>query len=115
MKEQAGRIFSRKRGPRKALLLSVTRALAKHEKIQTTMAKAKEIAPLFEHLVTMAKSDNLQTRRELLRYLDAPLVRKMLTEIGPRYRSRHGGYTRITKIGARQSDDAKMACIELVK
>lgn len=115
MKRQAGRILSRKKGPRKALLHSVARALAKHEKIQTTVAKAKEIAPLFERLITKAKHDNLQTRRELLRYFDAPLVKKMLLEIGPRYRGRQGGYTRITKIAARESDDAKMAIIELIK
>lgn len=114
MKKQAGRLLSRKKGPRKALLRSVARALATHGKIQTTEAKAKEVAPIFEHLIEEAKNDNLQARRNLLRYFDAPLVRKMVLEIGPRYRGRQGGYTRITKLGARKSDDAKMAIIELV-
>jgi len=115
MKRQAGRIFSREKGVRKALLLSIARALAQHEKIQTTHARAKEISPLFERLITKAKQDNLATRRELLRYFDAALVKKMVEEIGPRYRDRQGGYTRITKIGARKTDGSKTAIIELVK
>lgn len=115
MKKQAGRILSRKKGVRKALLLSIARALAREEKIQTTEAKAKEVSSLFERLITKARQDNLYARRELLRYFDSSLVKKMVEEIGPRYRERHGGYTRITKIAARQSDGAKMAILELVK
>ena len=115
MKRQAGRLFSRKKGVRKALLLSIARALAQKEKIQTSEAKAREIAPLFEHLITRAKQDTLVARRELLRYLDKTLVKKMVEEIGPRYRDRQGGYTRITKIATRKTDGAKMAIIELVK
>jgi len=115
MKRQAGRILSRKKGVRKALLLSIARALAQKEKIQTTLAKAQEISPLFERLITKAKQDTLATRRELLRYFDTPLVKKMVEDIGPRYRGRQGGYTRITKIAARKTDAAKMAIIELVK
>lgn len=114
-KRTTGRILSRKKGVRKALLRSVARALAQKEKIQTTEAKAKEISPLFERLITKAKQDNLHARRELLRYFDTPLVKKMVEEIGPRYRDRNGGYTRITKTGPRKSDGAKMAIIELVK
>ena len=115
MKRQAGRIFSRKKGVRKALLLSIARALAQKEKIQTTTAKAREISPLFERLITKAKRDTLASRRELLRYFDAKLVKKMVEEIGPRYRDRQGGYTRITKIAARKTDGSKMAIIELIK
>jgi len=115
MKRQAGRLFSREKGVRKALLLSLARALAQKEKIQTTAAKAREISPLFEHLITKAKQDTLATRRELLRYFDTSLVKKMVEEIGPRYRGRQGGYTRITKITTRKTDGAKMAIIELVK
>lgn len=115
MKRQAGRIFSRKKGVRKALLLSIARALAQKEKIQTTAAKASEISPLFERLITKAKQDNLATRRELLRYFDTSLVKKMVETIGPRYRDRQGGYTRITKIATRKTDGSKMAIIELVK
>lgn len=115
MKRQAGRLFSRKQGVRKALLLSIARALAQKEKIQTTEAKAKEISPIFERLITKAKQDNLATRRELLRYFDTTLVKKMVEQIGPRYRGRQGGYTRITKITPRKTDGSKMAIIELVK
>ncbi len=114
-KRKKGRILSRKKGVRKALLLSVARALAQKEKIQTTAAKAKEIAPVMERLITKAKQDTLGTRRELLRYFDAKLVKKMLEEIGPRYRERQGGYTRVIKIVPRKSDGAEMAIVELVK
>lgn len=114
MKRQAGRILSRKKGVRRALLLSIARALAQKEKIQTTAAKAREIAPLFERLITKAKNNNLASRRELLQYFDTTLVKKMVEEIGPRYRDRQGGYTRITKIATRKSDGSKMAIIELI-
>ena len=113
-KRKIGRTLSRKRGVRKALLLSVARALAQKEKIQTTEAKAKEVSPLMDRLITRAKLDTLHTRRELLRYFDAKLVKKMVEEIGPRYRDRQGGYTRVIKTGPRKSDGAKMAIVELV-
>jgi len=113
-KRKIGRIFSRKRGVRKALLLSVARALAQKEKIQTTEAKAKEVSSLMDRFITRAKLDTLHTRRELLRYFDAKLVKKMVEEIGPRYRDRQGGYTRVVKTGLRKSDGAKMAIVELV-
>ena len=113
-KRKIGRTLSRKRGVRKALLLSVARALAQKEKIQTTEAKAKEVSPLMDRLITRAKLDTLHTRRELLRYFDAKLVKKMVEEIGPRYRDRQGGYTRVVKTGLRKSDGAKMAIVELV-
>lgn len=99
---------------RKALLVSVARALAQKEKIQTTEAKAKEISPLMERLITKAKLNTLHTRRELLRYFDPKLAKKMVEEIAPRYRDRQGGYTRVIKTVPRKSDGAKMAIIELV-
>ena len=100
---------------RNALLISVMRALAQKEKVQLTEAKAKEVAPLMERLITKAKSDSLHSRRELLRYFSASLVKKMLEEIGPRYRERQGGYTRVIKTIPRKSDGAKMAIVEFVK
>lgn len=114
-KRKKGRILSRKRGVRKALLVSVARALAQKEKIQTTEAKAKEVSPFMERLITKAKLNDLHARRELLRYFDTELARKMIEEIGPRYRKRQGGYTRIIKIVPRKSDGAQMAIVELVK
>ncbi len=114
-RRKKGRIFSREKAVRKALLVSVARALAQKEKIETTEAKAKEVSPFFERLITKAKLNDLHARRELLRYFDAKLVKKMMEEIGPRYRERQGGYTRIVKIVPRKSDGAKMAIIELIK
>ena len=96
-------------------MLSLVRALAREEKIQTTEAKAKEASPLFEKLVTKAKQDNLATRRVLLPYFGPRLTKKMVEEIGPRYRERSGGYTRIVKTMPRKSDGARMAIIELIR
>ncbi|HZX50264.1 MAG TPA: 50S ribosomal protein L17 [Candidatus Paceibacterota bacterium] len=114
-KRKAGRIFSRSKGAREGLMLSLVRALALKERIETTEAKAKETSPLFERLVTKSKRDTLATRRELLRYFGPRLTKKMVEEIGPRYKDRPGGYTRITKTMFRKSDGAKMAIIELIK
>jgi len=75
-KRKIGRTLSRKSGVRKALLVSIARALAQREKIQTTEAKAKEISPFMDRLITKAKLDTLHTRRELLRYFDAKLAKK---------------------------------------
>ena len=113
-KRKTGRILSRKKGVRQALLVSMVRSLAHKEKIQTTQAKAKEVAPLMDRLITKAKQDTLHTRRELLRYFGSKLVKKMVEEIGPRYRDRQGGYTRVVKIAPRKSDAAKMAIVELI-
>ena len=111
-KRKKGRILSRKTGVRKALLISVARALVQKEKIQTTEAKAKETSLFVERLITKSKKDNLTTRRELLKYFQPRLVKKMIEEIGPRYRERNGGYTRVTKLNLRKSDGARMAIIE---
>ena len=114
-KRKAGRILSRKKGARKALLISVVRALAQKEKIQTTEAKAREVSPLMERLISKARKNDLHARRELLLYLSVPLAKKMLEEIAPRYQARQGGYTRIVKVAPRKSDGARMAIVELVK
>jgi large subunit ribosomal protein L17 len=114
-KRKTGRTLSRKKGVRKALLVSVARALAEKERIQTTEAKAREIIPLMDRLITKAKQNDLHARRELLRYLSAPLTKKMVEEIAPRYKERQGGYARMVKLGARPSDGAKMAIVEFVK
>jgi large subunit ribosomal protein L17 len=114
-KRKSGRILSRETSVRKALMLSIARALILREKIQTTEAKAKEVSPFVEKLVTKAKKGDLASRRELLKSLQPRLAKKMLEEIGPRYRERNGGYTRIFKLERRKSDGAKMAIVELVK
>ena len=114
-KRKKGRKFSRETDQRKALVKSLMRALFSHEKIRTTEAKAKGIAGLSEKLITLAKKGGLAQRRRLLAYFSPQIVKKLISEIGPRYKERNGGYTRITKLGQRRSDGAKMAQIELIK
>lgn len=84
-------------------------------KITTTEAKAKELRPLVEKMITRAKKDSVGNRRFLARYLNRGRVKKLLEEIGPRYLERRGGYTRIIKLGERKIGDASpMAVIELI-
>jgi large subunit ribosomal protein L17 len=113
--QKKGRKFGRKRDQRKALLKTLAANLILKEKITTTEAKAKEVRPFVEKLITKSKNNNLATVRYLARYLPAKVLKKIIVEIGPRYQTRAGGYTRITKLGPRQIDGAKMAIIELVK
>jgi len=114
-KLKRGRKFSRKKDQRKALLRSLASALFQNEKIKTTEAKAKEVSSFAEKYITRAKKGDLSSRRLLLKYFPKKIVKKMINEIGPRYKKRNGGYTRIIKLGSRKSDSAKMAIIELVK
>lgn len=114
-KLKQGRKFSRERNQRKALLNSLARALFLNEKIQTTEAKAKELSMFAEKQITIAKKGNLASRRSLARFFSEDLVKKLINDIGVRYKERSGGYTRIIKLGPRQSDSAKIAIIELVK
>ena len=114
-KQKKGRKLSRKRNQRKALLKSLAGNLFLREKIKTTEAKVKELSSFAEKLITKAKKGDLVSRRLLLRYFPENLVKKIVDEIGPRYKNRKGGYTRIIKLGPRKSDGAKMAIIELVK
>ena len=114
-KRKRGRKLSRKKDQRKALLKSLVSALFLKEKIKTTEAKAKEVSRLAEKLVSRAKKGDLASRRILTRFLIPRIAKKMTEEIGPRYKDRKGGYTRIIKLGPRKSDGAKMAIIELLK
>lgn len=107
--------FHRKKDQRKALMRSLVRALFVHEKIKTTEAKAKELRKLAERLISKGKKDDLAARRYLAQYLDKPTVKKAFDTIIPRYKDRNGGYTRIYKLGPRQSDGAEMVIIELIK
>lgn len=100
---------------RKAMLLSVVQALVQREKIQTTEAKAKEVRPLIEKLITKGKTNSLASRRDLLRSLGSKDAKKILEVLSPRYQERQGGYTRIVKVGPRKSDGARMAILELIK
>jgi len=114
-KQKKGRKFSRKRGQRKAFLKSITLALLKYEKIRTTEARAKEVSPLVQKLITKAKSGKLSSIRALNSFLGSKdIVKKLISDIAPRYKSKKGGYVRIIKLGPRKSDGAKMAIIELI-
>lgn len=111
-----GRKLSRKKGPRKALLRNLTSQLILHEKIITTIEKAKEVRPIIEKLITKAKKDTLVARRlvaKFLSYNDLAL-KKLFEELGPLYKERNGGYSRIVKIGPRKGDGAMMAQISLL-
>ncbi len=100
---------------RKALLKNLANSLILYEKITTTEAKAKVLKPYLERMVTRAKIDTLHNRRELLKKLPTKnSVKKMFEVIGPKYKTRSGGYLRIIKLVPRKGDAAKMAVIEFV-
>lgn len=111
-----GRTFGRKRGVRKAFVNSLAEALILRERILTTEARAKEIRPFVEGLITKAKAGTLSARRNITATLGGrEKIAKKLTEVlGPRFKERKGGYTRITKVAKRSSDGRKSALIELV-
>jgi len=100
---------------RRALLRGLMAALLRHEHIKTTEARAKELRPRIERLITLGKRGDLHARRLALRYLPDPLmVEKLFADVSPRYADREGGYTRIVKIGPRKGDASLMVQIELV-
>ena len=109
-----GRKFGRTRNQRRSLLRSLAYQLVTHERIQTSEAKAKELAPVVEKLITKAKRDTLATRRLLASRLPSAAAKKLVTVLGPRFRARTGGYTRIIKLPVRKSDASQRAIIELV-
>jgi len=97
------------------ILANLATNLFEHKRITTTEAKAKRVRPLAERLITFAKRGDLASRRRALTVVrDKGIVHVLFTEIGPAMAERHGGYTRITKIGPRKGDNAPMAVIELV-
>lgn len=114
-KQKKGKKFSLKRDQRKALLRSLITALILKEKIKTTIVKAKEISGKVQKLITRAKKGDLASIKLLNNFLAKKVVKKLVTEIAPKYKERKGGYARIIKLGARKSDGAKMAIIELIK
>lgn len=114
-KRKKGRKLSLKTDQRKALLRSLAEAIFNRGKIKTTEAKAKEASIFTEKLITLAKKKNAASSRSLAGFFSDKLVKKIITEIAPRYSERKGGYTRITKAGFRNTDGAKMVLIELIK
>jgi large subunit ribosomal protein L17 len=112
----AGRKLQRTSSHRAALFRNMAAALIKHEQITTTTAKAKELRPYTEKLITLAKKGGLSNRRLAhARLLDDAQLIKLFDVLAPRYAARAGGYTRIVKAGIRASDAAPMAIIELVE
>lgn len=111
-----GRKFGRYSGHRSSLLVNLAKELIEHEQIITTVYKAKDIRPVVEKLVTLAKKDSLHARRRALAffYNDEFIVDKLFKTLGARYNSRNGGYLRIIKAGFRKGDCAPVAIIEFV-
>ena len=108
--------LSRSASHRKALFMNLSREVINHERIKTSEAKAKAVAPELEKLITLAKRGDLHARRQALAALgqDKFVVYKLFEEIAPRYADREGGYTRILKLGPRHSDATEMVYLELV-
>lgn len=112
---KAGRHFNRTSSHRKAMFQNMTNSLFRHELIKTTLPKAKELRRVAEPLITMAKEDSVHKRRvAFARMRDKEMVGKLFAELGPRYKSRPGGYLRVLKCGYRTGDNAPMAYVELV-
>ena len=109
------RKLSLKRDQRAALLKSLAYNFFSKGKMRTTEAKAKEIKPIVEKMITKAKRGDLSARRALLCYFTPAIVKKIVEEIAPAFKSRNGGYTRIIHLEDRKSDSARMVIIELVK
>jgi len=113
--KMGGRKLQRKSGHRSALLRNLAAALIKHEQIQTTTAKAKELRPYVEKLITLAKHGGLSNRRLAhARLMDETQEKKLFEVLAERFAGRDGGYTRVIKAGIRASDAAPIAIIELV-
>jgi len=108
--------LGRKKEHRQMLLRNLCRSLFIHEKIRTTIGKAKEARRLADHLIEYAKSNDLAAKRTIYRFIpDHKLVKIICDEIGPRFTQRQGGYTRIYRLGPRLGDGAEMAILELVE
>ncbi|MEK7203761.1 MAG: 50S ribosomal protein L17 [Patescibacteria group bacterium] len=113
-KRKKGKKFGRVKEQRRALMNSLVSALVLHKKIKTTEAKAKELRRFIEPLITKARVGDLAKRRQVRKFLSDSITKKLFDEIGPLYKERPGGYTRIIKLAPRESDGARMAQIEFV-
>ena len=111
-----GRKLGRTSAHRKAMFRNQLASLVTHERIRTTLHKAKELRPLAEKIITQGKRGTIHSRRLVRRWIpDRSLVRKVFDEIAPRFAERPGGYLRIVKLGPRRGDGAEMAVIEFVE
>ncbi len=111
----SGRKFNRTKEHRKAMFKNLAQALIKNEQIKTTLPKAKDLRPVVEKLITLAKRGGLHCRRQAVSQLqDQDVVKKLMDQMGSRFSARAGGYTRIVRAGFRYGDNAPMAIIEFV-
>ena len=111
----AYRKFNPRSNQRTALFQHLASALIKHEQIVTTLPKAKDLRPIVEKLITLAKRGDLHARRQAIAQIrDIAMVKKLFDVLGPRYKDRKGGYTRILKAGFRHGDNAAVGVIEFV-
>lgn len=107
--------LGRQKAPREAMLRNLAESLILHDSVKTTEAKAKALRGVVEPLITKARKGTLAARREIIKVLyTEKAVKKLMEVVGPKYKERQGGYTRITKMPSRKNDAAKMARIELV-
>lgn len=112
----ANRKLGRTSSHRNAMFRNQLASLIEHERIVTTLPKAKELRPIAEKLITLAKNDSVHARRQAARQVPSDeLIAKLFDTIGPRFSTRPGGYTRIMKLGARRGDSAEVAILELVE
>lgn len=112
----SGRKLNRTSSHRKAMFANMAASLINHEQIVTTLPKAKEMRPIMDKLVTLAKRGDLHARRQAIAQIrDEAMVKKLFATIGPRFAERAGGYTRVMRAGFRYGDNAPMAVIEFVE
>jgi len=112
---KAHRKFNRTSEHRRSMFANMAAALIKHEQIVTTLPKAKDLRPVVEKLITLGKRGDLHARRQAVAKIrDLAMVKKLFEVLGPRYKDRHGGYTRVLKAGFRYGDSAPVAVIEFV-
>jgi large subunit ribosomal protein L17 len=112
---KSGRKLGRDASHRKALYANLTGQLIEHGRIKTTIAKAKEVRPIAEQMITLGRRGGVHSRRQALKFLRSQdVVHKLFSDVGPRFKDREGGYSRIVRIGPRLGDAAEMAYLELV-
>ena len=111
----SGYKLKRDGGSRKALFRNLVTSVIEHERVITTVPKAKAIQPMVDKMITLAKRDTLHTRRQAAAFLQTPdAVKKLFDKLGTRFGQRNGGYTRVVRLGFRKGDGAEQAIIELV-
>lgn len=114
-KRNKGKALSRPKSQKEALLKSMAGSLFLHGKIETTVVKARELKPVAEKFITRAKEVTMADRRLLARSFSPAILKKLINDVAPQYKTRNGGYTRIIKLGRRKSDGATTVIVELVK